>query len=91
MATLDGNAVAGAGGAIGGSGKIFSNTKDGNVAAAGVSARLRYQKRARDLSGPGPLPAYVFWMTDDPSAVYPNAPPFGGPLVEETIIKVFQQ
>ena len=57
------------------------------VPAAGPVTTTYYKKRAYDSGGPAG--SYVTWVTTDPAGAYPGAPPFGGPLVNETILQVW--
>jgi hypothetical protein len=55
---------------------------------AGTVITIYYKKRARDSGSV--TPEYVIWVTTDIDSDYPDAPPFGGPLVEEAIISSWQ-
>jgi hypothetical protein len=51
-----------------------------------------YYKRARDshVSAPDPPDSYVYWVAqDDPEGAYPSSPPYGGPLVDEVVLLVY--
>lgn len=45
-----------------------------------------YKKRARDSGAVGVY--YVYWTAANRTDPYPGAPPFGGPLVEDTVIAI---
>ena len=55
-------------------------------------ATLVYKKRARDSNGAAPPPpaSYVYWNASNPGDAYPSPPPFGGPLVEETVLEIVE-
>lgn len=58
----------------------------------GVSASVTtyYNKRWRDSGAPPPNPVYVTHVTSDLGQTYPLSPPFGGPLVDETVLEIWQ-
>lgn len=58
--------------------------------AAGSMLTHYYKKRARDSGSPTAV--YVSWTSTSSTSStssYPSAPPFGGPLVEETIVETW--
>jgi hypothetical protein len=59
------------------------------VAGSGGSGITTYfKKRARDSGSSTPY--YVTWVTSTVTQAYPSTPPYGGPLVDITLVDIWQ-
>jgi hypothetical protein len=89
MATLDGSSVEGSTVYNSEKGRFVTLTGSGIVAGvAGSVITTYYKKMARDSGSVSPQ--YVTWVVTDPSTSYPDPPPSGGPLVDETIVSIWE-
>lgn len=72
----------------GSTGHILGDEQTTSGGGGGGGVTLTYHKRARDSNAAAPPPpgSYVYWTTTDPAGAYPGAAPFGGPLVEDTVL-----
>lgn len=66
----------------------FSFSSVGVPSGTGANITTYYSKRWRDSGAPSTH--YVFLVTSEITQAYPFAPPFGGPLVHETVIDTWQ-
>jgi hypothetical protein len=87
MADVDGEVLDGAVDEFGwaGTGAVL-----GDVATTGgESASFQYSKRWKDSGAPPANdPTYVYEQTAVATASYSGVPPYGGPLVDESVIAV---
>ncbi len=89
MATLNGSSVEGNTVYSSEKGRFTTLTGSGvKAGAAGSVITTYYKKIARDSGSV--LPQYVTWVVTDPSTSYPDPPPSGGPLVDETIVSIWE-
>ncbi len=90
MATRDGNEMTSViVGNSGAKGRFVTVAGNEVFPLPGAGAITRYfKKRARD-SGAEPAIEHVVWVTTDAEGSYPDAPPFGGPLVDEEILSTW--
>lgn len=72
---------------------VVSSEADTITVPLVISGSTYYRLRARDASGPlTDITRYVFWTSLNPSlASYSGSLPFGGPLVELTILSSWSQ